>query len=88
MDDKEKIYEPVPYIVFETTIARFDRVVKRLWIALIVLIGMLVASNGLWLWYESQFEVVSMQAVDQDTINGNNSFIGGDMDGAPKSSNN
>lgn len=48
--------ESVPYIVHESSMARMERQIKRLWIALIVVIAMLFASNIGWLIYESQFE--------------------------------
>lgn len=51
--------ENVPYIVYETEQARAERHIKRLWIALIVAITMLFASNVGWLIYESQFATVS-----------------------------
>lgn len=36
--------------------ARFERINRRLWITIILLISLLVASNIAWLIYESQFE--------------------------------
>lgn len=44
----------IPYIAFEAAMARLDRIIKRLWIALLLVIVLLVASNGAWLYYESQ----------------------------------
>ena len=41
----------VPYIVHEASMARMERHIKRLWITVIVLIVMLVATNGAWIWY-------------------------------------
>lgn len=46
----------IPYIVFEADMARFERIIKRLWITVILLIVLLVGSNMAWLIYESQFE--------------------------------
>ena len=43
--------ENVPYIVYESSMARMERQIKRLWITVLVLIVMLVATNGAWLWY-------------------------------------
>lgn len=60
--------------------ARMERTVKRLWITIILLIALLVGSNGAWLWYESQYEQVT-QTVTQDADNGTNSFVGGDLIG-------
>lgn len=57
--------EPVPYIVHESAMARQERTIKRLWIALILVICLLVATNGAWIWYESQFVEESVwQEVD------------------------
>ena len=50
--------QTVPYIVHEADMARQERTIKRLWIALILVIVLLVGSNCAWLWYESQFEDV------------------------------
>ena len=52
--------ESVPYIVHESSMARMERQVKRIAIALVVSIlmgiaGMLAVHFG-WLYYESQFE--------------------------------
>lgn len=48
--------ESVPYIVHESSMARMERQIKRLWIALIVCIALIFASNAGWLIYESQYE--------------------------------
>ena len=48
--------ESVPYIVHELSMARMERQIKRLWIALLVSIAMIVATNAAWLVYEAQFE--------------------------------
>lgn len=59
--EKRKQAEPVPYIVHEADMARMERNNKRLWIVLILLIALLVGSNIAWIWYESQFEDVSVE---------------------------
>ena len=43
--------ESVPYILHEASMARMERQSKRLWITVLVLIVMLVATNGAWIWY-------------------------------------
>jgi hypothetical protein len=48
----------VPYIVHESAMARSERHIKRLVIALIVSVVMIVVTNIAWLYYESQFETV------------------------------
>lgn len=58
----------VPYVVHEATVARQERQIKRLWIALIVAISMLFASFALFVWYESQFETITYEQ-DGEGIN-------------------
>ena len=72
---------PVPYIVHESAMARMERTVKRLWILLILVVVMLVASNGAWMYYENQFTDEITQTVTQDAENGTNNFVGGDVNG-------
>ena len=43
--------ESVPYIVHEASMARMERNINRLWITVLVLIVMLVATNGAWIWF-------------------------------------
>ena len=63
--------------------------INRLWIALILTIVLLFASNAWWVWRDSQFEdVVTTQTVEQDTDGGgDNSFVGGDYYGSAESDN-
>lgn len=56
----------IPYIVFEADMARFERIIKRLWITVILLIVLLVGSNIAWLIYESQFEDFTETTVTQE----------------------
>jgi hypothetical protein len=72
--------EPVPYIAHESAMARMERTIKRLWIALILVICLLVATNGAWLWYESQWEVVETTEITQENDGGYNNYIGNDGD--------
>lgn len=67
----------VPYIVFEADMARFERIIKRLWITVILLIVLLVGSNMAWLIYENSFEDV---VITQENEDGYNNFIGNDGD--------
>lgn len=46
----------IPYIAYEAAMSRLERIIKRLWITTIILIVLLVGTNALWLWYESQYE--------------------------------
>ena len=77
----------IPYIVHESAMARTERSAKRLWIVVLVLIIMLVGTNGAWTWYESQFgtvKTVEEYQIEQDADGGgnNNSIIdGGEVNG-------
>lgn len=68
--------EAIPYIVHESAMARTERSAKRLWIVVIVLIVMLVGTNGAWIWYEAQFDVVETTEVVQENSDGYNNYIG------------
>ncbi len=71
--------DPVPYAVHESAMARQERTIRRLWILLLVLVVLLVGTNALWIWYESQFEDVTTM-IEQDNESGYNNFIGNDGD--------
>lgn len=61
-----------------------ERTIKRLWVIVILLVVLLFGSNAAWIWYESQYETISVeQEVRQMADNGENSFVGGDYYGAP-----
>lgn len=62
----------VPYIVFESELARLERIIKREFVLIVVSVVLLVGTNACWLWYESQFEEVTTttQEVTQDVDSG------------------
>lgn len=70
----------IPYIVHESAMARMERQFKRLWITILVLIVLLVGTNGIWIWYESQFKDVVTTEVTQENSDGYNNYIGNDGD--------
>ena len=72
--------ENVPYIVHESSMARMERQIKRLWITVLVLIVMLVATNGAWIWYESQFSDIETTIEAEQDGSGVNIVSGGDLD--------
>ena len=76
MDDKTQI----PYIVYEAEMTRSERNFKRLWVVVIILISLLVATNLCWLAYESQFEIVESTEITQENADGYNNYIGNDGD--------
>lgn len=85
----DKAPEPIPYIAHESAMARAERMAKRLWVVIIVLIVLLFGTNAGWLWYESQFEVVNESTdttkITQENEGGYNNYIGndGDINNAP-----
>lgn len=55
----------IPYYAHEGEMARAERMNKRLWIVILVLILCLVGTNAGWIVYESQFtDEVITQEVD------------------------
>lgn len=58
--DNRKKTADVPYIVYEGEVARLERIIKKMWIVALVLIVLLVGTNICWLWYESQYEYVTV----------------------------
>lgn len=74
----------VPYIVFESEMARQERHSKRLLILCIIIFVALIATNAGWIYYESQWEdeVITQEITQDSGIGGTNTFsgkmIGGD----------
>lgn len=60
----------VPYIVFESEMARLERIIKKQFVLIIAAVIFLVGTNACWLWYESQFEEVTTTEVTQDVDSG------------------
>ena len=74
---KEQPSETVPFIVHEGMMARAEITIKRLWITILLLIALLVGTNGMWIWHEIQFEDIE---ISQENEDGYNNFIGNDGD--------
>lgn len=73
--------ENIPYIVFESEMARMERTIKRLWILVIVFVGLFVGTNLAWLGYESQYkDVITTIEQDVDTTSGGNAVVNGTGD--------
>ena len=64
----------------ELAFAFAERMVRRLWVTILVLIFLLVGTNGAWLWWSNQWET-GYQEVTQEADNGTNNFVGGDVIG-------
>lgn len=48
----------VDYIVYEGTMSRMERTIRRLWILVLVLIVLLAGCNALWLYEWCQYDYV------------------------------
>ena len=64
--------ENVPYIVHESSMARMERQIKRLWIAVIVAVCLLFASNAAWLYAWCQYDYSSEETIYQQDGEGTN----------------
>lgn len=72
----EAYKEPVPYIVYQGTMARFERTIRRLIISLIVAVVMIAASNIAWLLVFNSYDVVSEEVSLDSNDGGNANYIG------------
>lgn len=72
--------ESVPYIVHESSMARMERQIKRLWIAVIVTVCLLFVSNAAWLYCWCQYDYSSEEIVTVDGKDGIANYIGNDGD--------
>lgn len=68
---------PVPYIVHESAMARNERAIKRLVVALIVAIALMFASNAFWLLAWMQYDYTGEETV-VEALDGIANYIGND----------
>lgn len=69
----------IPYIVYESSMARAERHARRLVIIIIMTIVLLFVSNGLWLYNWSQYDYAGeTETVTVDGGNGTANYIGND----------
>lgn len=52
--------------VAESHAARLERSNRRMFILCVILIVALLTTNGLWFWYESQFETVNTTSIEAE----------------------
>lgn len=71
----------VPYIVYESSMSRMERALKRMFVALVVSIIVMLGSNVAWLLFINQYEYVE-EGTDVTLTNedGNANYIGNDGD--------
>jgi len=76
--ERQKQAEPIPFIAYESGMARMERTNKRLWIVVIILILALIITNGAWTWYESQFEDVVTETYTSESDDGGIAIVNRD----------
>lgn len=69
----------VPYVVHEATVARQERHIKRMWIALIVAVALVFASNAIWLYAWMQYDYESYEITADGDSNANYIGQGGNI---------
>lgn len=91
MSENDRISDSkLAYLIYEGSLVRSDRSNRRLWVLCIILTILLVVTNGAWIYYESQFEMVettSIKAEQETDGGGDNIIVGGDY-GETKSDDN
>ena len=75
--DKDKI----PYIAFEAEMARHERTIKRLLVALVVTVALIFVSNIAWLWFFNQFDIEGESVQLESREDGNASYMGAGASG-------
>lgn len=63
----------VPYLVYESTIARLERTIRRLIIVVILAVILLAATNALWLYEWTQYDYSSVEINTED--GGDSSYL-------------
>lgn len=71
----------VPYIVYESEAARHERTVKRLLIALLVTIALMVGTNLAWLWVWNQYDFTSETYTVESNDDGISNYLNSGMNG-------
>lgn len=72
----EAYKEPVPYIVYEGTMARFERTIRKMALIIIVAIVMIFASNMAWLYAWNLYDYNDTQVIVDGESKGNANYIG------------
>ena len=79
MVENKDIMTSVPYIALESAQARHERIVKRLIVALVVVVALLFASNVVWVYEWTRYDYSSDSTVTIDGgERGNANYIGND----------
>lgn len=81
MSNAERQPENVPYIVYESSMARAERHSRRLIIALVISIVFVALSNFAWLWAWMQYDYTSEETSYDYSQDGQGVNIIGDNNG-------
>lgn len=79
---KNKVYTEeekmltVPYVAHQSAAARQERQIRRMWIALIMAVALIFASNAIWLYAWMQYDYESYEITADGDSNAN--YIGQD----------
>lgn len=76
LNEEEKAVQ-IPYYLHEGEMFRLERLNKRWFIAFLVVLIMLFVTNAAWIYYEMQWEAIT---VTQESEDGYNNYIGNDGD--------
>lgn len=71
----------IPYIAYESEMARHERTIKRLLVALVISVVLLFASNVAWLWFFNQFDYASDMVSLDSSEEGNANYMGAGASG-------
>lgn len=69
---------PVPFAAHEAEVARQERHIKRMWIALIVAISLMFLTNMMWVGVFNSYDCSSEEIIVDAEDNGNANYIGQD----------
>lgn len=77
---EEKGIKDVPYIAFESELARLERVIKKLIILLCISLFVFLSSNLAWLyvWNQYGYETVDTQEIQADQDGKGINIVGGE----------
>ena len=67
----------VPYIVYSDTVANYHWVIKKLVIALVIVVCLMFASNLAWLWVFQSYDYTSEETVLESDGNSVANYTGG-----------
>lgn len=66
--------KPVPYIVYETELARMERQIKRMFVLCLIIFLALVGTNVGWIAYENQYADEVTQTVETSSEGGGDAY--------------